>query len=191
MQQPGPAWRGVCGTPDAMSPCPSHNRCPDSQDRKIVSAIFKHLVHNDVKSFGTTFIGRDNIDVVDELVDMYGNTVVALLAGSMVRECIRIESVTDHLLRDGRSLRKMFEECVLVGGSTCGGSGGGGRRGIAQRVARRRVWCAWCRMGCAQAARCAQAACGARCGATPTPNAFTVRAANAQVCAQHAVRGVK
>ena len=77
-----------------------------------MSAIFKHLVHNDVKNFGTEFIGRENLPVVDELIDMYGNTVVALLAGSMVRECIRVESVAEYLLRDGRSLRKMFEEYV-------------------------------------------------------------------------------
>ena len=42
----------------------------------------------------------------------YGTSHVALLAGSMVRECLRIESVCDYLLRDGRSLAKMFETCV-------------------------------------------------------------------------------
>jgi len=44
--------------------------CP-TQDRKIVAAIFKHLVHNDVKRFGTHFIGELNLALVDDLLDLY------------------------------------------------------------------------------------------------------------------------
>lgn len=43
---------------------------PRLQDRKIVSAIFKHLVHNNVKEFGSDFIAKKNITIVDELVDL-------------------------------------------------------------------------------------------------------------------------
>ena len=36
-----------------------------------MAAIFKHLVHNDVKRFGTHFIGELNLALVDDLLDLY------------------------------------------------------------------------------------------------------------------------
>mmetsp|Transcript_26319 Transcript_26319/g.43937 ORF Transcript_26319/g.43937 Transcript_26319/m.43937 type:complete len:555 (-) Transcript_26319:75-1739(-) len=65
--------------------------------RKDTALIFNNLIRKDVSDF-VSYVAQNATSIVDTLVKGYGSIESALSYGSMLRECIRHEPLTYHIL---------------------------------------------------------------------------------------------
>ncbi len=66
------------------------------QARKDTSQIFNNLIHKNIHNF-TDYI-HQNFYMVSTLVEGYSVPEIALLCGTMIRECIRYEELTKCII---------------------------------------------------------------------------------------------
>ncbi len=79
------------------------------ESRKDVAQMFNNLVRRNHDGFAG-YVAND-MNMVDMMIGAYGNPSTALLCGSMLRECIRYESIARRVL-NGESLWLFFDEYV-------------------------------------------------------------------------------